>query len=122
MGVGDVQVAENPPPVTVALPDAQVPGALLVWGKMTTAGRWAAGIAYIHTTWHSRALVTVWVPANLVTPWPAQQTADYRRVPRITLSGAPTTWPPLPPVYPAASAEWVKAHQHHLDYRRAPTK
>jgi hypothetical protein len=123
MSVGVPQVPGRPPPVTATLPDGKVQAALLAWGQITATGRWAAGIAYLHSTWHSRVLVTVWVPANLITPWPPVRSGGgYRIVPRVLLSGPPTSWPHLPPVYPGASAEWAKTHQHHRDYRRAPTK
>jgi hypothetical protein len=91
----------KPPPVTANLPQGAVRGVLLAWARIGRTGRWAAGISYLHRAWHSRSLITVWVPAALVQPSDPDRRADpYRRVPRVTVAGPPRSWPPLPPYTP----------------------
>jgi hypothetical protein len=102
-----VSQAPRPPMLTLALPDAQVPAALLVWAR--SQGGWRAGVCYLHRSWYRKALVTTWAPAVRVSPYPA---VDYRRVPRVQLPGDPSQWPALPPAYPGAGAQWMAAHQH----------
>jgi hypothetical protein len=97
----------RPPMLTLALPDEQVPAALLVWAR--SQGDWRAGVCYLHRTWYCQALVTTWAPAVRVSPSPA---VDYRRVPRVQLPGDPSQWPALPPAYPGADTQWMVAHQH----------
>ncbi len=110
-----------PPPVWVELPKGRIDPVLLAWGRIDGSSRWAAGIAYLYRTWHTKALCTTWVPADLVTPVDQyQHSGAYRTVPRISLTGPPSTWPALPPWYPGANTEWVATHQHHVDYRIAP--
>ncbi|HLV58980.1 MAG TPA: hypothetical protein VKY81_08965 [Natronosporangium sp.] len=103
--------ADPPPTATLAVSGQRVPAALLVWGKPPD-GAWVAGVAYLSRTWHSRALVTMWVPAAALTP---RQHTDYRRVPRVRLRRDRGRWPTLPPRYPGAGPEWVAVHRH-LDY------
>src|SRR5690606_17757682 len=103
--------AAPPPTATLAVSGQRVPAALLVWGKPPD-GAWVAGVAYLSRTWHSRALVTMWVPAAALTP---RQHTDYRRVPRVRLRRDRGRWPTLPPRYPGAGPEWVAVHRH-LDY------
>ena len=94
---------------------------LLVWGHIEGTGRWAAGLSYLYSNWHSRALCTTWVPASLVSPIAQYvQYGAYRTVPRMSLTGPPSAWQPLPAVYPNANDEWRSAHRHHVDYRTAP--
>lgn len=103
--------APGPPVVTLTVSGHQVPAALLVWGRPPEVG-WVGGVAYLRRTWHSRALVTMWVPAGALVP---RAHTDYRQVPRVRLPGDRGRWPTLPPRYPGAGPAWVTAHQH-LDY------
>jgi len=102
-----IDAAPRLPMVTVWLEDGPVPAALLVWGRHDRG--WVAGVSFLRATWHSRALVTTWVPADRVRP---AGSGGYRLVPRVRLSGNPETWPSLPPRYPAAPPEWLSVHRH----------
>jgi hypothetical protein len=104
-----VTAAPGPPLVTAhGVTHEPVPAALLVWGRRPD-GAWAAGIAFLLRHWSRRALITMWVPAAAVQP---HHHADYSQVPRVELAGGPDAWPPLPPRYPHAGAEWIAAHEH----------
>jgi len=112
---------DPPPPVSVELPAGRVHPVLLAWGRVDGTQRWAAGIAYLYRTWHSKAPCTTWVPAALVVPVDQYlHRGAYRTVQRIVLTGPPSTWPALPAWYPGAGEEWVATHRHHVDYRIAP--
>ena len=68
----------RPSPVSAYLPIRTVRGVLLAWARIERTSRWAAAIAYLHKTWHSRALTTVCVSASLAQPHaPAQQHGEY---------------------------------------------
>lgn len=95
--------------VSAVLGEGQLQAALLAWGQ-TPPGRWVGGVAYLHRTWHARALVTTWLPAASLAPHPSY---DYQEVPRVPLPSDPAQWPTLPPCYPHAGPEWVAAHRHH---------
>jgi hypothetical protein len=56
------------PPVRLVLPNGKVHPVLLAWGHIERTGRWAAGVCYLYRNWHTRALCTTWVPADLVAP------------------------------------------------------
>jgi hypothetical protein len=103
--------APRPPTVTLTVSGQRVPAALLVWGKPPDGG-WVAGVVYLRRTWHSRAVVTMWAPAEALVP---HAQADYRHVPRVRLRRDRGRWPTLPPRYPDANPEWATTHQH-LDY------
>jgi len=94
--------------VSAVIERGQIQAALLAWGR-TPQGLWVGGVAYLHRTWHDRALVTTWLPATSLAPHPSY---DYREVPRVRLPGDPAQWPVLPPRYPHAGEEWVAAHRH----------
>lgn len=103
-----IEQAPRPPMVSAVLGEGQIQAALLVWGR-TPQGLWVAGVAYLHRTWHDRALVTTWLPATSLAPHPSY---DYQQVPRVRLPGDPARWPSLPPRYPHAGPEWIAAHRH----------
>jgi hypothetical protein len=103
-----VDQAPRPPMVTVALPDEQVQAALLVWARADTED-WRAGVCYIYSNWHTKALVTTWAPAVRVKPHRIQK---YHTVPVVLLGGDPSEWPALPPRYPGADERWLAMHQH----------
>jgi hypothetical protein len=108
--------APGPPIVTAAgVASEPAPAALLAWGRTSTGG-WAAGIAFLYRHWSRRALVTMWVPADIVRPHPG---TDYRHVPRVVLAGPADDWPALPPLYPQAGPDWTAAHVHAA--RPSPT-
>lgn len=104
-----INAASKPEPVTIRLPEGPERGVLLIWARHEPTGAWWAGVSYLHKTWHSRALVTRWLPAPDVEP---HRTSSYQDVPRLHLGGHVADWPSLPPCYPNAGPDWIAAHRH----------
>lgn len=97
------------------LPGGDSLAALLAWGRHAPTRSWFAGVSFIYNVFRGgpvRALLTIWLPALQVS---RRRGEMYGPVPRVALPTArPEDWPPLPPIYPKASPEWIASHHHAL--------